>query len=681
MDQKKTKISVKVSLYIAVTQVIFMLVLFVLISTSISGNMKQTAIDTMQTISADRAKIIEDYIRSSEEFLTAYSRAGEITALLSNPQDSKAAAAAQKYTEVFSADKEFLEGIYASEWNTHVVAHTNAAVLGMITRTGDALAALQDSMLNADGVYNAGIIISPASKQQVISMYRACYNQAGQPIGLVGGAIFTTGLFDDLNKLPENGLENSSFYLVNAQTGEYIFHASKEKVATVAEEDYIQDIIRLVNENPGTESGYTEYKYGNIEYLSSYYYMADRGWIFIMEDTKNEIFASSQKMNTLLSVLCVLAAILITLLSFVLLMTVLKPLTGLNRAVNRLGDADISDNDELTKYIHRTDEIGQISRSVKHLQGHLKDIVSGITKNALELDNSNQEFSNRFTEIYDAVSSVNSTVGEIALGATSQAQDAMKAEQGVTAIANEVSLNSANVDCLKSSVSSTSTLFEEMANTLNDLTDISEQTVNSIVKVATKTQATNQSSAKIREAVDLIKNITNQTNLLSLNASIEAARAGEFGKGFAVVADEIRKLADESAQSAKDIEQLIDELVNNSDASIAETVKLNDILENQKEGLKLTRAGFESLKQEVILVKNASQQINDSNKKIEGQQHTLSSIVESLSAISEENAASCEETSATMESISSDINTCNQKIRDLTELSENLKSKIACFKL
>lgn len=75
---------------------------------------------------------------------------------------------------------------------------------------------------------------------------------------------------------------------------------------------------------------------------------------------------------------------------------------------------------------------------------------------------------------------------------------------------------------------------------------------------------------------------------MSLNASIEAARAGESGRGFAVVADEIRKLADESAQSAGDIELLIDELVNNSDASIAETIKLNDILEKQKEELRLT---------------------------------------------------------------------------------------------
>lgn len=678
---KKSRVSVKIALYIAVMQVITMLFLFLFINYSTTKNMKDAAIDTMQTISADKARLIEDYIRSSEEFLTAYSRAGEITALLSNPNDQKAVAAAQKYTETFSADKNYLEGIYASDWTTLVLAHTNPAVPGITTRKDDALKALQDSMLSSDGVYNAGIIISPASKQQVISMYRACYDNAGNPIGLVGGGIFTKGIFQEISELPKNGLENSRFYLVNVMTGEYIYNDITEKVATVAEEDYILDIINRLKSAPGQKEGYIEYTFGNDRYLSSYYYMADRGWVFIMEDFEEEIFASSNKTKMILLLICVLVTISITLLSTVLLIIALKPLTKINKAVNRLGAGDISDNDALTGYIGRTDEIGQISKSLELLQHYLKDIVSGITRNAIELDNSNQEFSSRFSEIYDAVSGINNAVEEIAHGAAKQAQDTMEAEKQVKAIANEVTLNSDNVVRLESAISKTSDLFEDMTRILNDLTAISGQTVNSIVEVAAKTQETNTSSSKIREAVDMIKNITSQTNLLSLNASIEAARAGEAGKGFAVVADEIRKLADGSAQSAEDIEKLVDELVNNSNASFSETVRLNDILDKQKEELKLTGQGFENLKKEIILVENASQSINDSNEKIENQQKTLSDIVENLSAISEENAASCEETNATMASVSEDINICNKKIRTLTDLSESLKGKVSHFKL
>jgi len=643
--------------------------------------MKETTIDNMQTISADRAEIIDDYIRSSEEFLTAYSRAGEITTLLSEPGDQEAAAAAQRYTEIFSADREYLDGIYVCEWDSHVLVHTNPSVPGLIMRKGDSLKALQDSILNADGVYNTGIIMSPASKEQVISMYRACYGSDGKPMGFVGGAIFTTGLFQELNELPRNGFENSRFYLVNVRTSEYIYCDEKEKTGTTAEEDYIVDILNRLRNHTGGENGYAEYKIGNEEYLSSYHHMADKDWVFIMEDSKDEIFASSNRMVMLLSAVCVLAIIGITVLSFMLLMAILKPLAGINETVNRLGEGDISDNDEITKYVGRNDEIGQISKSVKNLQSHLKDIVSAITRNAIELDNSSQEFSKRFAKIHGAVSGINSAVEEIALGATGQAQDTQEAESGVNAIADEVNHNSDNVICLESAISETSVLFEDMTKILKDLTDISEKTINSIVEVATKTKATNMSSEKIKEAVDMIKNITSQTNLLSLNASIEAARAGESGRGFAVVADEIRKLADGSAQSAEDIEKLVDELVNNSDASIAETVKLNDILEKQKNELKLTNEGFEGLKKEVVLVGNASKSINESNGRLEKQQKTLNGIVENLSAISEENAASCEETSASMESVAEDINVCNDNIRVLTELSENLKAQMSYFKL
>ena len=304
-----------------------------------------------------------------------------------------------------------------------------------------------------------------------------------------------------------------------------------------------------------------------------------------------------------------------------------------------------------------------------------------MTEKATELDNSNQEFLHRFTEIYSAVSNINTAVEEIANGAANQAQDTTEAKRQMKLIADELKHNSDNVACLESAVAKTASLFRNMADIFNDLTDISGKTVNGIIEVATKTQATNVSSGKIKEAVDIIKNITEQTNLLSLNASIEAARAGEAGKGFAVVADEIRKLADGSAESAGDIEKLVNDLVNNSDASIAETVKLNDILDKQKKELELAIKGFENLKMEILSVEDVSNNINDSNERIEKQQKALNIIVDKLSAISEQNAANCEETSATMESISEDINSYNEKIHLLMELSESLKSQVSSFKL
>ncbi len=150
---------------------------------------------------------------------------------MKNPTGLAQTQRAQEYTEVFSADIANLEGLYISEWNTHVLAHTNAAVVGIITREGDPLVALQESMLATDGVYNTGNIISPASGQQIVSMYKAVLDENGNPIGLVGGGIFTEGLINMLDGLEIKGLEHTGYYMVNVADGKYIFTAEEEKKA------------------------------------------------------------------------------------------------------------------------------------------------------------------------------------------------------------------------------------------------------------------------------------------------------------------------------------------------------------------------------------------------------------------------------------------------------------------
>ena len=201
--------------------------------------------------------------------------------------------------------------------------------------------------------------------------------------------------------------------------------------------------------------------------------MASKGLVFIMEAPETEIFASVQKIEAALIVICVLAAAGITILSFIFLMLFLKPLTIINKVVNRLGDGYISDNGIINGYIKKSDEIGQISTSVKYLQDNLRDIVSGVTEKATELDNSNQEFLHRFTEIYSAVSNINTAVEEIANGAANQAQDTTEAERQMKLIADELKHNSDNVACLESAVAKTASLFRNMADIFNDLTDIS----------------------------------------------------------------------------------------------------------------------------------------------------------------------------------------------------------------
>ena len=126
-------------------------------------------------------------------------------------------------------------------------------MVGITTREGDPLKQLQDAMLEADGVYNAGFIFSPASGKQIVSMYRACLDETGKPIGLVGAGIFISGLREELNNLPTAGLDNARYYLINTETGEYIFHEDDTKLGAKADEEYVLDIISQVKQGSSSQ--------------------------------------------------------------------------------------------------------------------------------------------------------------------------------------------------------------------------------------------------------------------------------------------------------------------------------------------------------------------------------------------------------------------------------------------
>ena len=200
-------------------------------------------------------------------------------------------------------------------------------------------------------------------------------------------------------------------------------------------------------------------------------------------------------------------------------------------------------------------------------------------------------------------------------------------------------------------------------------------------RIAQQINTTNESAQTIREAVELITAIAEETSLLSLNASIEAARAGEHGRGFAVVATEIQKLADQSSNSAKQIEDVIDVLLKESEASVKIMTEVETIVDEQQKKLTETKEKFSSVTENVNVsheettgIKNHTVDCNDARSKVVD-------VISNLSAISEENAASTEETTASMQELNATINILAESATKLKDLSVDLQKEISFFKL
>ena len=331
------------------------------------------------------------------------------------------------------------------------------------------------------------------------------------------------------------------------------------------------------------------------------------------------------------------------------------------------------------KLLQRSDEIGNIARSVHTLIGGLASIVVNIHHSTGELAEFKDDFQKKFETINNSISNVNVAVDEIANGATSQADETQKVNSQINDMGDAITKTSQNVDSLTQSTEQMKEHNEQLDTTIQELMEISDRNKESLAAVYNQTNETNQSVMHIGNAVDMITDIAGQTNLLSLNASIEAARAGEYGKGFAVVADQIRQLVDQSANTAKEIGEIVAELIENSNTSVETMGVVRQEMTGQYEKLNTTKDIFEQLNEEVNNVVTAIESISTEVESLDKLKGEVLGSAESLAAIAQENAASTEETSASMVELGEIVNDCNTKTQQLVDIADSMEENVHKF--
>ena len=659
--EKQTKrygLGVRITVTVLVVQIIVFTALFLLIDNSVSSSSYQNAVNNMQTAAQDRSEIIENYIQSTEDTLTAYLKAQQIYDLLRDLDNAEKTAAAQKYTENFGKDISNLEGIYASSWDTMMRVHTTPQVVGKITRPDETKRKqLHDAILATDGVYNTGIIISPATGEQIISMYKAVREEDGSPIGLGGIGIFTSGLVEKLDALPLNGLSSSNYYLLNANTGEYIFHPDSEKITTVAEEPYINEIINMVKGSTEAVTGSMKYNDGG-EYIAAYTYMEQQGWVFILADKSAEVLASASALKIELIIICFISMALLTLFVYLIIRYLIKPLKRVENAVISLEHIDLGAAKDVEDLVKNPDEVGTIAAAVVDMCASLRNATGDVARILNELANENlavdvelnkqyytgdfsqladslavikQKLSGVMTDIFAAADQVSSGSGQVAAGAQTLSQGTVEQSASVDELArnignieNQIQENAAHCDSARELMDKTSAFVEEVNRKMESLTTA----MNNI----------NETSGKISNIISTIEDIAFQTNILALNAAIEAARAGEAGKGFAVVADEVRNLAGKSAEAVGDTTQLIESSVNAVNNGAEITGQTAEAMKTLDEYTTSVKQIVDDITESCKRQKEMAEQINSDINKISG-------VVQSNSATAEESAAASEELS------------------------------------
>ena len=655
--QRRYTIGFRITVTLLVVQILVFTVLFLFINNSVSSASYQNAVNNLQTAASDRAEIITNYIKSTEDTLTAYLKAKQIYDLLENPDDAEKAAEAQKYTVNFSKDISNLEGIYTSSWETKTLAHSSPEIIGKVTRPDETkLKELHDAILATDGVYNTGILISPATGKQIISMYKAVRDESGNPIGLGGIGIYTAGLVDKLNELPLNGLSHAEYYLLNANTGEYIFHPDSTKIATVTEESYINDIISAVK-GGSSKTGSITYKNAG-EHIAAYNFIEEEGWVFVLSDTSAELLADASSLRITLIVVCAISMAFLTLWVYLVVWKLLNPLKRVENAVIRLEHIDLSAGDEVKDLVKSPDEIGTMSTAVVNMSTSLKNATNDVARILKELAEENLTvdvkqnigyYTGDFSQLSESLVIIKDRLSAVMSDIYSAAEQVSSGSSQVAAGASTLSQGtveqSASVEELSQSISVIDKQISENAENCRSAHELMDKTSDFVGEVDRKMKALteamneiNETSAKISNIISAIEDIAFQTNILALNAAIEAARAGAAGKGFAVVADEVRNLAGKSAEAVGNTTQLIE-------SSVAAVDNGAKITAETAEAMKTLEDYTASVKQIVDNITHSCVRQKEMAEKIDNDITQISGVVQSNSATAQESAASSEELS------------------------------------
>ena len=343
-----------------------------------------------------------------------------------------------------------------------------------------------------------------------------------------------------------------------------------------------------------------------------------------------------------------------------------------------MGDLSFTVNPKLLK---RADEIGVMARSLENVRQSLASMLGSMIRTGEALNQSSEKFSEKFGHISESIQNTNQAIDDLAQGATNQANETEIVNEKIIELGGVIEVEKSGVSKLEKVVSTMTKHTMGASESIKELDQITKVTIETINTVSEQTNKNNDSATNINKAVEIIKGLAAQTNLLSLNASIEAARVGDAGRGFAVVAEEIRSLSEESSGNAQEIEVIVKELINNVEISV---IKMHEVMRNvekQQERLNETREAFKYLTTEVNQVEEVTKEIRNQTEILNSLKQIVTDSVNTLASVVQENAASTEETSASMTLLSQTIKECTEDTKGLVKLSQQQKEEANKFQL
>ncbi len=449
-------------------------------------------------------------------------------------------------------------------------------------------------------------------------------------------------------------------------------------VGTKAGEEVVQNVLIQ-----GKEHFATNVDVAGRAYFGYYVPLYENGSVIGMvfagmpeREARGQIASIISLIAGIVAVLFVACAIIL----FIVVRGIVKALRTGEDALESVADGKLNvDIDQ--RILKRKDEIGKIGQAILQLKTKQLEIITNIKEQSNALKNASAYLNEKTTVGADHIGQVERAVEEIALGAGSQAEETQNATENIIVMGNMIEETVNEIGVMNENAKYIQKLGQTATETLQNLQKINQKTRNSIDIIYEQTNTTNTSAQKIREATELITDIAEETNLLSLNASIEAARAGEQGRGFAVVAAQIQKLAEQSNESARQIDGIINLLLSDSEKAVETMEEVKKTMDDQNENVKKTDEQVNLVLGQVEQSIQAISVVAQKTTRLNEARISVTDTVQNLTAVAQENAASTQESAASVNQVSEIIHDIADNAEKLKEIASQMDISMGMFEV
>lgn len=469
---------------------------------------------------------------------------------------------------------------------------------------------------------------------------------------------------------------------VDSDTTQFIVDASEEEPAELGYEyEYMAGMEKAFNGEPSSDDDVYTDEWGT--FISGYAPIKDNQGNVVavvgVDIEASELEARKEAFLLQAIIQSIIALIIAVILGGFLAHRIAQPIGQLRNKLRALS----ANGGDLTQRIeiHTKDELEELSESVNLFIRNVGDIVKSIILFAEKVSNASHDFDISVDENRKAIEEVATSVGSIASGATDQAMLILEVSKNMEDITDSINENEQMIHSINTYANESKKHLNKGMQAIENQGEKKQENIQAFRKVFDVVNHLAEEASEVESIVATISNISNQTNLLALNAAIEAARAGEHGRGFSIVADEVRKLAEESNQSAIEIGEIIQRISKDTQDVLTEIKLADQSTSEQKEAVDETNKTYKTMIEEMNRMIDGVHQINQSFTAIVEKTHDTNKKTKDISGVAQDNAAIAQELSAATEEESAVMDGIANNSRILHELSLDLKTTVAKFKV